>query len=329
MRALTSGRAQRITLSLALVIGLATPAAVSAAPAKPQYRVAPGDTITSIAVKLRVPGGWEALYRTNAALVGRDPNRLAVGTQLVLPTLPPVPPVVAANAATGAASTDGRYVVRSGDTLSVVADRLRVPGGRNALYTANRTTIGADPNRLVVGTVLVMPRPPAPVATAPGTAASTQPKPAPQATVPAVTRPAPAAPTAPSRGQPIAIQTPPAAEVPAERPIYPEAEPVNTKLLAGLLGAAGILFVLLLVQMWRGLRDPDKRALRRTEPTSGPSSLAAGALAALLRHEVHENQIVLPDQRTPEEQPLRIVLDKPERETDSEPVSLKRKRLSA
>src|SRR3954452_21411454 len=127
VRALTTGRGQRVTVSLALLIGLATPIAASAAPtapATPHYRVASGDTITSIAVKLRVPGGWEALYRANTALVGKDPNRLAVGMQL---TLRPVPSVPAKPPA------DGRYVVRQGDTLSVIAERMKVPGGREAL----------------------------------------------------------------------------------------------------------------------------------------------------------------------------------------------------
>src|SRR3954451_3160880 len=150
-RALTTPRGQRVTVGLALLIGLATPVAATAAPttpAAPHYRVASGDTITSIAVKLRVPGGWEALYRANTALVGKDPNRLAVGMQLNLPAVPPVPAKPPA---------DGRYVVRQGDTLSVIAERMKVPGGREALYAANRTTIGADPNRLVVGMTLVPP----------------------------------------------------------------------------------------------------------------------------------------------------------------------------
>ena len=46
------------------------------------------------------------------------------------------------------------HTVQQGDTLSSVARRFGVKGGWKALYTANRAVIGADPNRLVVGTML-------------------------------------------------------------------------------------------------------------------------------------------------------------------------------
>ncbi|MET9625147.1 transglycosylase family protein [Streptomyces sp. NPDC006464] len=46
------------------------------------------------------------------------------------------------------------HTVQQGDTLSSVARRFGVKGGWKALYTANRAVVGADPNRLVVGTML-------------------------------------------------------------------------------------------------------------------------------------------------------------------------------
>ncbi|MEF9882083.1 LysM peptidoglycan-binding domain-containing protein [Streptomyces sp. P9-A4] len=46
------------------------------------------------------------------------------------------------------------HTVRTGDTLSSIARRFGVKGGWQALYTANRDLIGADPNRVVVGTML-------------------------------------------------------------------------------------------------------------------------------------------------------------------------------
>jgi LysM repeat protein len=56
-----------------------------------------------------------------------------------------------------AAPTAARYVVRPGDTLSGIAAALNVRGGWQALYEANRTVIGADPDVIHPGTVLVLP----------------------------------------------------------------------------------------------------------------------------------------------------------------------------
>ncbi|MFD8640373.1 transglycosylase family protein [Streptomyces zaomyceticus] len=46
------------------------------------------------------------------------------------------------------------HTVRAGDTLSSIAHRFGIKGGWKALYAANRGLIGADPNRVVVGTML-------------------------------------------------------------------------------------------------------------------------------------------------------------------------------
>jgi len=59
----------------------------------------------------------------------------------------------AAKPATAAA----RYVVRPGDTLSGIAAALDVRGGWQALYETNRTVIGADPDVIHPGIVLVLP----------------------------------------------------------------------------------------------------------------------------------------------------------------------------
>jgi LysM repeat protein len=49
------------------------------------------------------------------------------------------------------------YVVQQGDTLSGIAAQLSVRGGWPALYAANRSLIGPDPNIINPGTVLVLP----------------------------------------------------------------------------------------------------------------------------------------------------------------------------
>lgn len=49
------------------------------------YTVKPGDTLSAIAVKYRVKGGWQALYQLNKDVIGGDPGRLNPGTLLRLP----------------------------------------------------------------------------------------------------------------------------------------------------------------------------------------------------------------------------------------------------
>ncbi|GGN89889.1 hypothetical protein GCM10011579_085240 [Streptomyces albiflavescens] len=44
-----------------------------------------GDTLSSIARKYQVKGGWKALYKANKQMIGSDPGRLSVGTLLVIP----------------------------------------------------------------------------------------------------------------------------------------------------------------------------------------------------------------------------------------------------
>jgi LysM repeat protein len=135
------------------IISTSTPgrAADPATAPRPQLRyiVQSGDTLSAIAARFAVRGGWPALFAANRATIGPDPDAIHPGAVLVLPG--PHPP--------------GRYTVRTGDTLSSIAAELAVPGGWPALYTANRRVIGPDPNALRPGTVLRTPRP---AASAPG-----------------------------------------------------------------------------------------------------------------------------------------------------------------
>ena len=55
------------------------------------------------------------------------------------------------------AAAAARYVVQPGDTLSGIAAALDVRGGWQALYETNRPVIGADPDVIHPGTVLVLP----------------------------------------------------------------------------------------------------------------------------------------------------------------------------
>ena len=151
----TASSTEVTTLASTLSVAAAfVPAARPAA----RYVVQPGDTLSGIAARFAVRGGWPALYAANRPLIGSDPDVLRPGTVLVLPgQRAPV-----------------RYTVVSGDTLSGIAAALAVRGGWPALYAANRRVIGPDPNVIRPGTVLTVSQPaapspaPSPPVTAPG-----------------------------------------------------------------------------------------------------------------------------------------------------------------
>jgi LysM repeat protein len=146
------------TASSTTQVTLASTLSVAAAPetvARPvsRYAVRPGDTLSGIAARFAVRGGWPALYAANRPLIGSDPDVIRPGTVLVLPgRMAPV-----------------RYTVAAGDTLAGIAAVFAVRGGWPALYAANRRVIGPDPNTIRPGTVLTVRRPaaPAPSATRP------------------------------------------------------------------------------------------------------------------------------------------------------------------
>jgi LysM repeat protein len=159
----------------------ATLASTLSAPAAPgpaaspatRYVVQRGDTLSGIAARLGVRGGWPALYVANRPRVGPDPDVIRPGTVLVLPgRRAPV-----------------RYRVVSGDTLAAIAAALAVRGGWPALYAANRRVIGPDPDVIRTGTVLTVPRAGAPSPAAPRPAG--QPVPPPSASAGAGHRPLP------------------------------------------------------------------------------------------------------------------------------------------
>jgi LysM repeat protein len=119
-------------------------AAVSAAATRPaaKYVVQLGDTLSGIAARFAVRGGWPALYAANRHLIGPDPGLIHPGTVLVLP----------------GQAAPARYTVAAGDTLSGIAAALGLPGGWPALYAANRHLVGPNPGLIRPGMVLAIPR---------------------------------------------------------------------------------------------------------------------------------------------------------------------------
>ena len=141
-------------LSAAVALGTAAAALGTAARPDARYVVQPDDTLSGIAARFSVRGGWPTLYAANRPLIGADPDVVHPGMVLVLPGQRPL----------------ARYMVVSGDTLAGIAAALAVRGGWPAVYAANRHVIGPDPNVIRPGTVLAIPRPPTPGSARPGPA---------------------------------------------------------------------------------------------------------------------------------------------------------------
>jgi len=228
------------------VITLASPtravAGVTTARATARYVVQPGDTLSGIAGRLDVRGGWPALYAANRPVIGPDPDVIDPGTVLVLP---------------GSVALT-RYTVEAGDTLSGIAAGLAVRGGWRPLYAANRRVIGSDPDAIRPGTVL----------TVPGQAA---PSPATSRPAPAGTQPAPAPAPTPGHGhghhpRPIRPSTQAAGGLPSW---------LKTVLLAAGL-VIGVAFLVEPVLMaWRRLRAAHRAAgpaARNLGPSPAPAS---------------------------------------------------------
>ena len=68
-------------------VGTVSVAAVFVTAARPDagYAVQPGDTLSGIAARLAVRGGWPALYAANRSRIGPDPGVIRPGTVLAIP----------------------------------------------------------------------------------------------------------------------------------------------------------------------------------------------------------------------------------------------------
>ena len=147
----TAGSTNEVILTSAVSVA-ASP--VTAASHTTKYVVRSGDTLSGIAARFAVRGGWPALYAANRRAIGPDPDIIHAGTVLVL----------------RGRKAPARYTVAAGDTLSGIAAEFAVRGGWPALYAANRRAVGPDPDVIHAGTVLTFPHPAAPALPAPGRA---------------------------------------------------------------------------------------------------------------------------------------------------------------
>ena len=136
-----------------------------AAPGQPDatrvYEVAPGDTLSEIAMEqLGTMKRWKEIAALNP---GVDPSRLFVGQKIVLPGTGASPPRVVESAspaparesAAEAPSNGEGYAVRSGDSMWLIAQRTLGDGERWREIARLNPTV--DANRLRVGQRLVVP----------------------------------------------------------------------------------------------------------------------------------------------------------------------------
>ena len=115
------------------------------------YVIGAGDTLGDIAREhYGTSSRWKDIAAANPGL---DPNRLAIGTEIVIPSgaAPAAPAVPAATA------HPRTYEVQAGDTLGEIAARV-LGSARLAdrLFEANRDVL-ASPDQLRVGQVLTIP----------------------------------------------------------------------------------------------------------------------------------------------------------------------------
>jgi LysM repeat protein len=243
------------------------PASTAATAPARTYAVQRGDTLSAIAARFGVRGGWPALYAANRPAIGPDPDALNVGLVLHVPG--PVTPV--------------RYTVTAGDTLSAIAARFGVRGGWPALYAANRSAIGADPDAVHAGIRLIIPSP----ATSPGSGSASG-NPAPRGPAPGQPRPS----------------TQPASPAPASPPVAHPSHPqpqshassgmpswLKSVLLAVALLALVVFAAELLLLAWRGRRR------RGVNPAPPPHQTG-------LALEPHQASPVLPPHQATQATPL-------------------------
>ncbi len=146
-----------------------------------RYVIQPGDTLSAIAARFAVRGGWPVLYAANRDRIGSDPGFIRPGTILTLPGVQALT----------------RYRVAAGDTLSGIAAQFAIRGGWAALYAANRDRIGPNPDVIRPGLVLTLAPPPS-ASPAPSPGGPTRPRPAPSASAGTGPSPRPATNLAPA-----------------------------------------------------------------------------------------------------------------------------------
>ena len=126
-----------------------------------EYAVQAGDTLSSIAEDvLGDARHWDLIAKANPFV---DPNKLKVGQKLRLPAKDS--PRTASHGQTqpNVSNSAGQYVVQNGDTLvSIARSYYGDPALWEIVFSANKSVIGGNPDRLKVGMRLTIPPAPKP-----------------------------------------------------------------------------------------------------------------------------------------------------------------------
>ncbi len=112
------------------LISATTAGAAEATIAPTTYSVVSGDTLSKIAAKHSIGGGWQKLYEANKSIVGANPSAIRPGLKLKLTTAAAPATAKAAKAATGYANNLDGWIRESLDVLA----QHGIPGSYEGIH---------------------------------------------------------------------------------------------------------------------------------------------------------------------------------------------------
>src|SRR5262245_33176511 len=139
------------------------PPPVDPAPANEEYVVQSGETLADIAErKYGDSNKWTVIAKANPSV---NPNKMRIGTKLVLPhesaTVQVVEPAAAEATAPPADGTPRSYTIQAGDVLSKIAKKFYGSASAGARIQEANPDVLKDADFLIVGSKIVLPEAPA------------------------------------------------------------------------------------------------------------------------------------------------------------------------
>ena len=123
------------------------------------YTIQKGDVLSKISQRFYgTTTKWKTIHEANMDVIP-DPNRLTLGTEIVIPDIaaPPAGPAPAEPRVTTESTGARTHTVGRGETLTSIANAYYGDGTQwRRIYEANKSKI-PDPNRIKVGTTLTIP----------------------------------------------------------------------------------------------------------------------------------------------------------------------------